>query len=211
VGDLQLGDVAGWLQAAGGMAQVFDVVIRRRHQNLASFGRLVEELSGLSSEEIKSLVRQHEAISELVGVAAEEAAKTASAARRRRFAMVAAAALRSDAAAPKLQPTQFLLRTLIALDDEHITLLTIIATPDGKQRTSEGWMLEGKVDGAVKRAEIEERWPGAADLLDPALAALEGARVVKGHQSYNGYIAQWALNDYGRRFLDFIIEGREDF
>jgi hypothetical protein len=154
-------------------------------------------------------VAEDPAVAELVGRAWEAAIRTASDEKRRLFAKVVAAAMRGDAATKNLQPLGSLLRTLTALEQEHITLLAIIASPDGKPRQS-GWMLEGQVDSGVKREEIEERWPGAADLLDPALAALEGARVVKAHLGYNGDTNEWSLNAYGRRFLDFI-EGREDF
>jgi hypothetical protein len=203
------GDPPGWLQAFAEVGLLWMALRDRREQpDIRWVEVLQEELSGLQPEELRR-VAEDEAVAGVVRGAWEAGVRTASDEKRRLFARLLAAALRGDAAAEKIQPLGFLLRTLSALEQEHFTLLAIIASPDGKERQSEEWMLQGKVpDSAVTREEIEERWSGAGDLLDPALAALEGARVVDAQLGYNGGTHSWSLNGYGRRFLDFI-EGRE--
>jgi hypothetical protein len=174
----------------------------RERQEVAWVELLQEELSSLQPDELRR-VAEDPAVAELVGRAWQAALRTASDGKRRLYARVVAAAMRGDAATPNIQPLAALERTLTSLEQEHIALLAIIASPDGKARKS-GAALEGQVDGAAKREEIEDRWQGAADLIDPAIAALEGARVVDRHLGYNGPTHSWTLNRYGRRFLDFV-------
>jgi hypothetical protein len=198
------GDVPGWIQGLAETAALYWAVRGRRQEQAIDFAKTLQELSGLAPDELRHLIEDNPVIAELVGLAWEEASKTASDGKRRLFATVAAAAIRGDATTQNIQPLGFLLRTLTALAPEHITLLVIIGSPKGEPRPPGQWLLEGQVEGGVNRDEIAERWAGPADLLDPALAALEGARVVRPHPGYNGDTNEWSVTDYGRRFLDFI-------
>jgi hypothetical protein len=193
-----------WISAISAAATFIYTAVRdhRQQQEIAWVELLQAELADLEPDELRRVAKDP-AVAELVGRAWEAALRTASDGKRRLYARVVAAAMRGDAATPNIQPLAALERTLTNLEQEHIALLAIIASPDGKERKS-GAALEGQVDGAVKREEIEERWQGAADLIDPAIAALEGARVVDRHLGYNGPTHSWTLNRYGRRFLDFV-------
>jgi hypothetical protein len=77
------------------------------------------------------------ALAELVALAWEEAARTASEDKRRLLAKVVAAALRGDSDA-LVDATEFLLRTVIALDPAHVALLVVIATPQVMQEARPG-------------------------------------------------------------------------
>ncbi len=194
----------GWISAISAAVSVIYTAVgyHRQQQEIAWVELLRDELADLEPLELRR-VAEDPAVAELVGRAGEAATRTASDGKRRLYAKLIAAALKGDAAALDIQALPALERTLTSLEQEHIALLAIIASPDGKERKS-GRPLEGQVDGAVKREEIEDRWQGAADLIDPAIAALEGARVVDRHLGYNGPTHSWTLNRYGRRFLDFV-------
>jgi hypothetical protein len=194
----------GWISAiSAAVSAIYTAVgYHRQQQEIEWVELLRDELADLEPDELRRVARDP-AVAELVGRAGEAASRTASAGKRRLYAKLVAAALNGDAAPLDIEALPALERTLTSLELEHIALLAIIASPDGKARKT-GRALEGKIDGAVTREEIEDRWPGAGDLIDPVVAALEGARVVDRHLGYNGPTHSWTLNRYGRRFLDFV-------
>jgi hypothetical protein len=217
MGDIQLGDVPAWIGAGTGVAALFRGITQRRQAQFQDWGELLAELSGLEAEELRAVVEDNPAITEIVGLAWEEAARTASEDKRYLLAKVAAAALRGEGIPVQVDILQFFLRTVMALDPAHIALLVIIGTDkDGRSRdVGSSW---------VGRREMMNRWMeagklGDADIVDPALAALEGEGLVQRVSIDNEDLKRilekvedmargkdmWELRPYGRRFLNFLL------
>jgi hypothetical protein len=146
----------------------------RRQQQVADWGATLEDLAGLDGTELRRVVEDNPAVAELVGLAWEEAARTAAEGKRTLLARVAASALRGDATPGQVDALRLLLRTVIALDPSHITLLVRIGQSiDGYGKTN---------DEEARRLRIETLaadWPGPADLLGPLLAGLERESLIQ--------------------------------
>lgn len=200
------------IQAATAVGQLALGVTSRRQQQAREWGELLVELAELDSAELRRLVEENPALAELVGTAWEVAARTASEDKRRLLARVAAAALRGDATPEQIDGLQLLVRTVDELDPLHISLLvTIGVKEDGSPRAVALYGATGlqlpDADDHLKREEIAARWPGAPDLVDPAIAALERAGLIMGLSGFvfPGGPAPFVLLSYGRRFLDYLL------
>jgi hypothetical protein len=174
----------------------------RRQAQAIDWATTLKKLSGLSEEELRRTVEDNPAIAELVYIAWEAAAQTADDHKRRLLAHVAAAALSGDTTPEQIEPLQFLLRTLLALDPPHITLLVIIGKrEDPKVGPYFMWKAE--------RVEIEADWPGPEDVVDAALTTLEGLKLIEKRGTQDGWDTDWrhawGVTPYGRRFLDFLL------
>jgi hypothetical protein len=198
---VQLGDVPAWISVGTGAAGLYIGLRNRRQEQAASWAEMVEELAGLDDIELRRIVEDNPVVAEIVGRAWEVAAETASEDKRRLLGTVAAAALRGDANA-EVEDLQFLLRTVIALDPAHVTLLVLIGTP----RPGRGQMAGRMTIGSVSREELRAKWSSNPDLLDPGLATLEREGLITkyGLGDNNGETPH-SVNDYGERFLDFLL------
>jgi hypothetical protein len=92
----------------------------------------------------------------------------------------------------------------MALDPGHVTLLVVVATPRRAPEPEPDRPPPAELDYAVDREEMLDRWAAAADLLDPALAALEREGLVRGMPGLGGETHRWVLRPFGRRFFDFL-------
>jgi hypothetical protein len=204
-GLVQLGNVPEWVQGAAEAGALYLAVRGRRQQQAIDWAKTLKELSGLSDEELRHAVEDNPVVAEIVGRAWEAAAETASDDKRRLLARVVAAAIRGDATAD-VDELQFLLRTVIALEPAHVTLLVVIGTP----REGRGQMAGRMLDGWVIRGEMRAKWTGSADLLDPALSVLEREGLITryGAGDDSGEIG-YSVNSYGKRFLAFLQETGE--
>jgi hypothetical protein len=196
---VQVGNVPDWLQAAGGAAAVYTAVQQHRQRQALDWGVTYERLAGLEHEDLRRIVEDNPAVAELVWTAWEAAADTASLDKRRLLAKVAAAAVRGDADAD-VDELQFLLRTVIALDPAHVTLLVLIGQLEVTYPKA-----SDPVDRRAARAELEDNWRSPPDLMDPALAALEREGLAHSVMDYGGAQRGWKLHPYGRRFLDHLL------
>jgi hypothetical protein len=171
---VQLGDVPAWIGAATGAASVYLGLRDRQQAQALNWAQTLEELTSLTGPELRQIVEDNPVIAQMVDLAWEEAAKTTSENKRRLLAKVVAAAIRGDAAA-EVDPHPFLLRSVMALDHGHVTLLVLVATPlrTAGQVLSDADLPSAEFDKAADREELLARWPATPDLLDPALAALE--------------------------------------
>lgn len=170
----------------------------RRQQQAIGWGAALEDLAGLDGPELRRVVEDNPAVAELVGLAWEEAARTASDDKRHLLAQVAASALRGETVPEKVDRLQFLLRPVIALDPPHITLLVlmgrVLETMDQTERWDRGqWQ--------VQFIEIADAWPGGVGLLSPALSALEGQGLVGKTSDGNWF----ELLPFSREFLDYLL------
>jgi hypothetical protein len=195
------GDVPTWISAvtgtAGGVAAVFRILSKRQEAQAGTFFTMLDELADLESEDVRHLVEDNPVVAEILGRAAEEAARTASDHKRYLLAQVAAAALRGDATPGQINALLYLERTVIALDPADLTLLVVIGTTsEGKPR------LEGE---QVSRAEMQARWPSPPDLLDPALAMLEQQGLIEGVSVYDGGTSTYRLRPYSQQFLRHLL------
>lgn len=189
------------MQAAAEAGAVYLAVRGRRREQAIDWAKTLKELSGLTDLELRRAVEDHPIIAELIGRAWEAAAETASEDKRRLLAKVAAASLRGDADAD-VDDLQFLLRTVIALEPAHITLLVLIGTLGRGRRQ----VAERKTVDWVLREELRASWSTNPDLLDPGLATLEreGLTVTHGLADDSGEIPS-SLTNYGKRFLNFLL------
>lgn len=202
---VQFGDVPAWIGAATGAASLYMGLRDRQQAQALDFAQTLQELADLTPLELRQVVEDNPVIAQMVDLAWEEAARTASAEKRRLLAKVVAAALRGDTDA-EVDALPFLLRTVMALDSGHVRLLVIIATP---RKAAAAALSPSEIPGpefenAAGRDELLDRWGAAADLLDPALGALEREGLTKGVQSFDGGTRWWVLRPYGRRFFDFL-------
>jgi hypothetical protein len=201
---VQLGDVPAWIGAGTGAASLYLGLRGRRQAQAVDWARQLKELSGLSDEELRRLVEDNPVIAEIVGRAWEAAAETSSHDKRRLLAKVASAAIRGDAAAAQVDELPFLLRTVIALEPSHVTLLVAILMP----REGRGQFAGQKIVGSVQRDEMLAR-SSAPDLLDPALSVLDREGLIERSGSFLGENAKWTVNGYGLRFFAFLQETGE--
>ncbi len=199
------GAIPDWIGAATGTASLYLGLRGRQQAQAVDFAQTLEALAGLTPQELRQVVEDNPVVAQMVDLAWEEAARTANANKRRLLAKVAAAALQGDADA-EIDALPFLLRTVMALDPGHVTLLVIIATPRkaAATRLSPSEIPGPEFENAAGRDELLDRWAAPADLLDPALAALEREGLTKGVQSFDGGTRWWVLRPYGRRFFDFL-------
>jgi hypothetical protein len=89
-----LGTVPEWVQAAAETGALYLAVRGRWQQQAIDWAKEPERLSGMTTQELRQVVEASPALAELVGLAWEEAARTASEDKRRLLAKVVAAALR---------------------------------------------------------------------------------------------------------------------
>jgi hypothetical protein len=202
---VQLGTVPEWVQAAAEAGALYMAIRGRWQQQAIDWAKELKRLSGMTTHEVRQVVEDSPALAELVGLAWEEAARSASEDKRRLLAKVVAAALRGDAAAEDLDDLQFLLRAVIALDPAHVTLLVVIATPRAVQQAEP----DERVYHSVRIGEMRDRWPGPPDLMSPALAALEREGLIRRRENFQGLVLLWELRPYGRRFFDFLERAGE--
>jgi hypothetical protein len=100
-----------------------------------------------------------------------------------------------------------LLRTVIALDPAHVTLLVVIATPhdlNTRPRGEDHWHT-------VDREELLGRWGGGKALLDAALAVLEREGLIAGVGEYTSVTVPrwWKLGPYGELLFRFLERSGE--
>jgi hypothetical protein len=157
---------------------------------------MLDELTDREPEELRRIVADNPVIAEVVGLAAEEAARTASDHKRYLLAQVAAAALRGTTTPRQVEALKYLARTVIALDSPDITMLVIIGTTADREPRA--------TQETAQRKEIDARWSSPPDLVDPALAAIQQQGLLEGVTDYDGGI-QCRLSPYGRRFLDHLL------
>jgi len=208
---IQWGDVPAWIGAATGVASLFRGLGNRQQVQLQGWAEMLEELTDLQPEELRRTVEDNPVITEIVGIAAEEAARTATDEKRYSLAQVVTAALRGDATPGQVDALLYLTRTVAELDPADLTLLVIIGTTaDDKPRPTEqieagdGTTFEQPV--TVPRKELAARWRAAPELLDPALASLERAGLTQRRGPvFHGGVAGWALNGYGELFLGHLL------
>jgi hypothetical protein len=199
---VQLGDVPAWIGAGTGAASLYLGLRGRRQQQAASWAAMVEELAGLTDLELRRAVEDNPVVAEIVGRAWEAAAETANEDKRRLLAKVATAAIRGDAIA-RVDDLQLLLRTVMALDSAHVTLLVVIGTP----RPGRGQMAEHRTVGYVRQQELRDRWPSNLALLQPALATLEREGLItRSNLATESGEFPYSLNGYGAYFLHFLRE-----
>jgi hypothetical protein len=205
-----MGEVEQWLpnaiQAGTAVGQLWLGLTGRRQEQAADWGAMLEELADLDGPELRRVVEENPAVAELIGIAWEAAARTASEDKRYLLAQVAAAALREDDLAD-IDAIGFLTRTVIALDPAHIKLLVITGTPSAPDRLPDRMEADGVIGHYITREEVENRWSGSTDLIPAATAALEREGLIRDQYAAgrpSGRIG-WALSDYGRRFLDYLL------
>lgn len=195
---VQWGDVGTWLGTGAGIAALFRGLGNRQQVQLQGWAEALEELTELEPEELRRTIEDHPVIAEIVGIAAEEAARAASDHKRYLLAQVAAAALRGDATPGQVNDLLYLARTVIMLDPADLTLLVIMGTTEeGKERPEDSRAFEG---------DLLHRWPSPRDLIAPAVASLQRAGVIYEVDQYSGgQPSTWVINDYGRLFLKHLL------
>jgi hypothetical protein len=202
---VQLGTVPEWVQAAAEAGALFIALRGRWQQQAVDWAKELERLSGMSTEELRLTVEASPELAELVSLAWEEAARTASENKRRLLAKVVAAALRGDSDA-LVDAAPFLLRTVIALEPAHVTLLVVIATraaPEARHVPQ----TPGKGSRPVAASRLTRGWQASEDLLHPALATLEREGLI--YSEVDVGEGSWGLRPYGMRFLAFLEEAGE--
>lgn len=190
------------IQAGTAVGQLWLGLTGRRQQQAADWGATLEELAGLDGPELRRIVEDNPAVAELVGLAWEEAARTAAEDKRHLLAQVAAAALRGDTAPEAIDALPLLLRTVIALDSPHIALLAVIAQSvdlTGRTNDADAQRI------AISLLELEV--PDPPVLLGPILAALERENLVRLIRDFaDNPPPRWvSVTDYGKRFLDYFL------
>jgi hypothetical protein len=85
---VQLGTVPEWVQAAAEAGALYLAVCGRWQRQAIDWAKELERLSGMTTQELRQVVEDTPALAELVGVAWEEAARTASEDKRRLLAKV---------------------------------------------------------------------------------------------------------------------------
>ncbi len=201
-------DLPVWIQAAG-QAGEFAVAatslylgIRNSRQRAAlEWASLLQELSGLTPDQLQSIVEDTPAIAELVGTAWESAARSAAIEKRWMLARAVANAIKSPPD-EEIDPYPQLVRTIGHVEFSEAKLLTIVARP----RPGEGKYAFTRLEGALTRTDLQREWPGAANLLAPMLAVLESEGLIDdvaaGTWDYDQ--PAWRLSGYGRRFLELL-------
>lgn len=213
---VQWGDVPAWIGVGTGIAGLFRGLGDRQQVQFQGWAEMLGELTDMEPEELRRTVQENPVIAEIVGMAAEEAARTASDDKRYLLAQVVAAALRGTATPGQVDALLYLTRTVAALDPADLTLLVIIGTtPEGDVRPTEEFEVKDEdqqVEDTYKRAvdvrnkELVDRWPGPRDLLHPALASLVQAGVIEQRRVFlGGGAASWALSGYGELFLRHLL------
>jgi hypothetical protein len=205
---VQLGDVPAWISTATGAAGLYLGVRNRKQAQALDWAQVLQELAGLTEPELRHVVEDNPVIAQMVDLAWEEAARTASEDKRRLLAQVVAAALRGDENTT-IDDLQFLMRTVMALDPAHVTLLVVIAMPHSSHRSVTGF---DRPKEGVERGEMLGRWQGGQALLDAALAALDREGLIVGMGEYtqmNDEKRWWALGPYGKLFFRFLMRSGE--
>lgn len=212
---VELGDVPGWISAGTGIANLLRGLSKRQQTQARNWGEMLDELNDREPEELGRIVQDNPGIAEVVGLAAEEAARTASEHKRYLLAQVAAAALRGTTTPRQVEALQYLTRTVSALSPADLTLLvTIGTTATGEPRPTEQFTVrEDEEDKdsytrsvTVPSWKVATRWPGPRELLNPALASLEQVGVIERRTVYlGGGAAGWALSGYGELFLEYLL------
>jgi hypothetical protein len=183
---VQLGDVPAWISNVTSALSLYVGLRNRQQAQALDWARALEELAGLTPEELRRTVEDNPVIAQMVDLAWEEAARTGSEAKRRLLAKVVVAAMRGGADA-EVDAYQFLLRTVMDLDPAHVTLLVAIG------------------QGSTTEDLLQARWPNAYDLLAPAVSILERAGLVeRPRQLMGGPARWWGLTAYGHRFFEFL-------
>jgi len=213
---LDYGNVPAWIGAGTGLAALLRGLGQREQAQVSDWGEMLDQLASLEPEDLGRIVNENPAVAEVVGLASEEAARTASDRKRYLLAQVAAAALRGDATPPEIEALQYLTRTVIALSPSDLTLMVAIGTTvDGDPRPTEQFTVQGNDQEdaetytrsvTVSIREVAARWPGPRELLNPALASLEQAGVIERRNAFlGGGVAGWAISDYGNLFLQHLL------
>jgi hypothetical protein len=192
---VQLGDVPAWIGAATGAASIYVGLRNRQQAQALDFAQTLEQLTDLTPLELRQVVEDHPVIAQMVHLAWEEAARTASEDKRRLLAKVVAAAISGNTDTAAIDELSFLLRTVMALDPAHVSLL-VVAT----SKTAGG---RPHIDSI--RA---DRWSGSRALFEAALATLEREGLIY-PDSTSSPRSVWNVGGYGQLFLDFLVRSGE--
>ena len=165
-----------------------------RLQAARTWPTLVEEVSELSTDELRTAVEGNPWVAEVVGLAWEEAARTSSEQKRRFLARVAAAALRYGPLTDKVQSLPFLIRTVANLEPAHIHVMIAIATAASDYEVPAA---------APQRDPIAERALGP--LRTPIYGQLEHEGLIEQSDRISGRITE-----YGWEFLAFLGQDEPD-
>lgn len=204
---IRVGIEPAWIEAGGTAVQAATSIgalwwgVRgARDEAARKFAQLVDEMLGLPTGEIVELLG-NDRIAEIVGGAWDAAARTASEQKRWTLAKVAVVALGGGGDDAEIDPLPLLLRTVQAIDEPHVRLLVLIATP----RPGKGQLVGSTLEGSYTTQDILEEWPQAAELLQAMLTTLEGEGLIRNMAAgtYNAGEAL-SLTPYGRRFLSFL-------
>lgn len=166
-----------------------------------SWATVLEDVSGLTPDELRSVVEEFPMIAELVGMAWESAARTAGEDKRTMLAKAVAAAIRSPAN-EAVEPYPHLVRTIALIETSEVKLLTLLAQP----APNSGRHAYTRLDGAMTEEDLAKLWPGARELLTPMLAALAREGLIRdaavGTFGYSE--PAWRVTQYGLRLLRFL-------
>ena len=188
------------IQAATAVGELLLGMSQRRMQQAEKWSDQVQDLAGLTLVELRRRVEDDPEVAELVWTALEAVARTASDDKRYLLAQVAASALRGHTTPGQVDALPLLLRTVVALDSPHVTLLvTIGQSADRFGKTN---------DEEARRVTIEKleaEGPGPADLLGPLLAGLERENLTQMVRDFGGSPRWVQITDYGNRFLDYLL------
>lgn len=198
---IDYGNVPEWLQAAGGLAVVGDLLVQRRRERVVDFARKVEELVG-DPDRVRE-VTTSDAILSIVEKGIEGAARAHAEEKRWLFARVVSAAFSGDDA--RIDELDVFLSTVSALEPYHIRLFVEIAQP-----RPGGCPLQGTpLVGAVREAEIAASHdPADRHLIGPLLEALHRQHLVKDVAIGTwDYEQTWSPTEFGRRFLRYLVGG----
>jgi hypothetical protein len=199
-GIVQFGDVPTWVAAGISALSIWTGLRAQQRAQAVDWAAMLKDLSGYSDEELQRIVEDNPVIAEMTALAWEAAATAASDEKRRLLAKVVAAAM-SGTADAEVEPLGFLLRTVIALEPAHMTLLVVIASP----REGQGQLAGRMIEGHVSREEITTRWSSSEDLLDPTLSVLLREGLIRENNApWNDETRSLSATGYGQRFLRFL-------
>jgi hypothetical protein len=203
-----------WAQASSAVAQAGVAAgqlllgIRLQREKAASeWAQQVQDLSGHSEEELSRILSEDPLVTQIVSGAWEAAARTASASKRLTLARIVAAVFDGDIDDADLDPIPLLLKAVEALDEPHIRLLAIIAMPHAGAGDLRGTLSEG----SWTLNDLQRKWTGAGDLIEPLLSALEREGLVHdvGSRTYDGE-SSWDIRTFGRRLIRFLPDITQD-
>lgn len=75
---VELGDVPAWIGAGTGIVALLQGLSKQQQAHVHDWGEMLDQLADLEPERLHHIVEDNPAVAEIVGLAAEEAARTAS-------------------------------------------------------------------------------------------------------------------------------------